>query len=204
MNKLYSDEQLIAFFVSGNYDAWKEFFLLYDVHSKSLAKNCLLTFKGSGITYSEFYSICIESIFEALNHYELYSCTFYSFWKQICNSRIQGYVKEQSYNSKGNVYSGTFSLDDSLNDSNTKYEEVYGLNDPGIENDIKNKEIISYLLEKMKLLSEKDKQFFFYLIEEKSQQEIMLLLGLNIRQFYRIRDKIRKIMDLDIIKDYFK
>ena len=60
------------------------------------------------------------------------------------------------------------------------------------------------LLEKMKLLSEKDKQFFFYLIEEKSQQEIMLLLGLNIRQFYRIRDKIRKIMDLDIIKDYFK
>ena len=81
---------------------------------------------------------------------------------------------------------------------------MYGLNDPGIENDIKNKEIISYLLEKMKLLSEKDKQFFFYLIEEKSQQEIMLLLGLNIRQFYRIRDKIRKIMDLDIIKDYFK
>ena len=47
----------------------------------------------------------------------------------------------------------------------------------------------------MKLLSEKDKQFFFYLIEEKSQQEIMLLLGLNIRQFYRIRDKIRKIME---------
>ena len=86
-------------------------------------------------------------------------------------------MKEQSYNSKGNVYSGTFSLDDSLNNSNTKYEEVYGLNDPGIENDIKSKEIISYLLEKMKLLSEKDKQFFFYLIEEKSQQEIMLLLG---------------------------
>ena len=204
MNKLYSDEQLIAFFVSGNIDAWREFFSIYDIHSKSLAKNALLTYKGSGITFNEFYAICIECIFEALNHYQLYSCTFYSFWRQIVSNQFQDYVKEYSYNSKGRIYSGSFSLDDNPNETDTRYEEMFGLSDPGIEVEIRKNEILEYLFKISELLSDKEKQFLFYLLEDKSQKEIMVLLNLNTRSFYRIRDKIRKVINIEIIKDYFK
>jgi DNA-directed RNA polymerase specialized sigma subunit len=95
-------------------------------------------------------------------------------------------------------------LDDSYSDSKTRFDEVYGLEDPGIDKGVVNEEIVSYLLEKTQLLSQFEKQFFFYLVSEKNQEEIMALLNINSRQFYRIRNKIRKIIDIDIIKDYFK
>ena len=204
MDKLYSDEQLIAFFVSGNQDAWLEFYNIYSIHSKKIAFKALQMFKGSGITYNEFYSIAIATIYEALNHYILYSCSFYTFWRQIVFNKFNDYAKENSYNSKGNVYAGTFSLDDSYSDSKTRFDEVYGLEDPGIDKNVRKDEIVSYLLEKTQLLSQNEKQFFFYLVSEKNQEEIMTLLNITSRQFYRIRNKIRKIIDVDIIKDYFK
>lgn len=204
MNKLYSDEQLIAFFINGNIDAWHDFFYIYSKHARSLSKKALSLYKESGITFNEFYSIAMECIIIALSHYVLYSCTFYSFYKQFVFKHFQDYVIKNSFTSKGSIYSGSLSLDDSFKDSNTKYEEVIGLNDPGIESGIHKEEVIKYIIEKLKLLTEKEKQFFFYLLDGYEQKDIITLLNMSDRQFYRMRAKIRDIIDLDIIKDYFK
>lgn len=203
MNKLYSDEQLIAFFVNGNIDAWHEFFYIYSNHAEVLSKKALNIYKGSGITYNEFYSIAIEAIVTALSRYVLYSCTFYPFYKQTVHNHFQAYVSQRSIELKRSGETFSLSLDDTVLDSSIKYEEIYGLNDPSIESEIHKKEVIHYILEKLKLLTEKEKQFFFYLLDGYEQKDIMSLLNMSNRQFYRMRAKIRDIIDLDIIKDYF-
>ena len=204
MDKLFSDEQLIAFFVLGNKEAWQLFFETYRIHSITISSEAEKMYRGSGISFDDFYSVALECIQVALNKYQLYSCTFYSYWKSITLKAFAAYVKRNSLNSvSNNGYIG-ISLDDlAYSDSKTKYEEILGVNDPSLDKGITNKELFTYIYQKLELLDEKERQFLFLLIDEYDPKSIQVLMNLKGKEFYHLRSKIQKKLNLELIKDYF-
>lgn len=204
MDKLFSDEQLIAFFVSGNTQAWHLFFEIYRLHALKLASEAEKTYRGSGIGFDEYYSIAIENIQVALNKYQLYSCTFYPYWKSIANKAISFYVKENSLSSKENAILRTFSLDEeAYEEGEIKYEELFGINDSYISEGLTNKEIFTHIFSKLELLDVKERQFLFLLIDEYDIKSIEIIMNLKPGEYYRIRNKLKKKLDLELIKEYF-
>lgn len=204
MDKLFSDEQLIAFFVAGNIEAWDIFFEIYRVHSIKLASESEKIYRGSGLTFDDFYSICLESIQVALNKYQLYSCTFYSYWRSICLKQISAFVKEYSYIAKESVDLNSLSLDDiAFEGSKTKYEEVIGEVDNNISKSVYTRELFEYIYQKLELLSVKERQFLFLIVDGYDMESIEVMMGLQGKQYYSLRRAIKKKLDIELIKEYF-
>lgn len=204
MDKLFSDEQLIAFFVSGNEEAWRLFFEIYRVHALKIASEAEKTYRGSGIGFDEYYSLALEQIEIALNKYQLYSCTFYSYWKAIVNKAILRYVKDNSLSSKENTLLNSFSLDEAaFEEGGMKYEEILGINDSYISEGLTNKELFTHIYKKLELLDVKERQFLFLLVDEYDLKSIEVIMNLKPGEYYRIRERLKKKLDLELIKEYF-
>ena len=204
MDKLFSDEQLIAFFVCGNVDAWNIFFEIYHIHSIKEASEATKFYKGSGVSYEEFYSLALECITLALNGYQLYSCTFYSYWKKVVEAKFNTYVRSNSFYAKSKLDMIAMSLDENaFEESKTKYEDILGVRDSIMSSRIENKELFEYIFSKIKLLNQKERQFLLLLIDGYDVIEIEHIMDLRSKDYYRIRKSIQKKLDIELIKEYF-
>lgn len=199
--KTLSDEELIALFSHGVSIAWETFYERYYKHASSLAKLGVQTYRGYYITYKEFKDLALNLIVVALDKYTPNSMSFYSYWKTITLMEYQHLAFDN--NSFTFPSMKTISLDEKVSD-NISLDEVIGLNDDSIERNVNQKEIENIILSKIEKLDENERKIFIWLAMDIKPKQIMEKLNITKRQYYRYKNKIKEIVDIEIFNNYFK
>jgi DNA-directed RNA polymerase specialized sigma subunit len=200
--KNYSDEELIAFFSHGMSQAWETFHERYIENASRLASIATKTYKDSDYSYQDFYSLAMSLILTALDKYTPKSMSFYSYWKTIVFMEFQKLVYEE------NSYNTTFPLLqislDETDEEHLPISETLGEIDKNIYGNVMKKEIEDILIKKIDSLSENEKKVLIWLGMDMKPKEIMTRLNYTKRQYYRLKNKLRENIDIEIFKNYFK
>jgi DNA-directed RNA polymerase specialized sigma subunit len=141
-------------------------------------------------------------ILTALDKYTPKSMSFYSYWKTIVFMEFQKLVYEE------NSYNTTFPLLqislDEIDEEHLPISETLGEIDTNIYGNVMKKEIEDILIKKIDSLSENEKKVLIWLGMDMKPKEIMTRLNYTKRQYYRLKNKLRENIDIEIFKNYFK
>ncbi|MCD8203926.1 MAG: hypothetical protein LUB56_02245 [Coprobacillus sp.] len=91
----------------------------------------------SGISYQDLYLVVLESFYLAISKYKPEEGTsLYGYWKSVAAAYISNYIKENSYEQKGRMFKGSFSLDGDVttDDNELPIAEIFGEEDEFIAN----------------------------------------------------------------------
>lgn len=204
MKEDVSDFDLILKIKSGDSIAEKSFYQRYSIYSYKVASDYYKMNHASGITFKEFYSVALASIFLALKDFDLNRNKFYPYWLSISKKQIMNYIRENSYLFGGRMFSG-ISLNDLVNEnSNTKLEET--VTDLSLcEDDNRNfSDVKKSLIENFNA-DFTDEEFLIMekLYIGKTNQEIANDLGCTIDHIYYLRKSIKEKLTKVIETGYF-
>lgn len=194
------DEELIFLVCQENENAYQLLFERYRRYSWKLAHLMHAQNSSSGIEISVFHSIAIYCFHNALKKYKTQSSNFYPYWKTISNRQMIDFIQEQSYQYRGQVFSGFVSLDENFNDtSSLTFGEMLGEDDKNMHHKINFDDLIKILKRNVNIFSTREYQIINLLINEYKIKEIAQSLKIPIEKvYYHIKMIKKKIRTLNI------
>jgi hypothetical protein len=200
MPQTICDEELIALFIRGNYKAWEKFYEEYITHSSFLARLGKKLYPSDKLSFIDYKYIAINNISKSLDKYVQGSGSFFTYWRTIVFTEYQNLVvKLQNETIQ-------ISLDEFINfdDKTLTLSDIVGEEDNSLKGNILEKEMENYILEKIKLLNEDEKKALIWMMLGETKRKIQVRLNWSDKIYYKEKNKIQDILNVEIFKNYFK
>lgn len=164
-----------------------------------------MQFKKTGISEDELVSKCLLAFELALNKYVPGKNTFFSYWKSVADNRMNDALNDIKDFNQNKAVKDIVHLSDSHGENGHQtVEEIIGEKDRYIFGEISTHEIISHLKKNFKKLSNFEKEVFVYLVEGYSVDEISKITNSDKSYIYHAIASLRRKVNPEIIKRYFK
>ena len=91
-----------------------------------------------------------------------------------------------------------------MDDKTLTLSDVVGEEDNSLKGNILEKEMENYILEKIKFLNEDEKKALIWMMLGETKRKIQVRLNWSDKIYYKEKNKIQDILNVEIFKNYFK
>ena len=131
------DEHLHILVAQGNHEAYLRLKKRYNSYADALVHDFLDQYPDSGVSFGDLMAVCNSRFLFVVTKYDTQLCSFFTFWKEMCEQAMMDYYVDNSYFGNARAFRGCIHLDEELDERKVAGEMICERDD-------------TYLTEKMK------------------------------------------------------
>lgn len=187
-----SDEELLIQIFLEDISAFNLMLDRYKNYSKSIVYNYYIQNYNSGISYDNLLSVVPLTFYKAIKKYQLGNNSFYPYFLTLLERDLIEYIKENSYQYKARMFSGSFSFDEEIpHTEEICFKDVIGSFDDQMYVKIEYDEIVEQLNQNHEF-DEIEIVILHHLIENDSEAIIAKATNLSKARVHKLINEIRR------------